>query len=308
MRLLMTVQEAGVIGWVILALPALALPVLVVLCALSLFRLRVPAPLWFLAPVTALLVGHAGVAWGTSRVRDALSYADPAYKAALMAQGISESFTSRMLAQGVAFLLFAAVALLASIGNLRAGETPRWTPGHAAAPVVFALLAAVAGVGAGLTHSVGGFALAGLAPIGAVLLAITCLRLDDDDAHAVRMASARGVVGTALFAAGVSVFATQLTWGRIEAFGAVAHAAPSMKAALLAEAMGWYPWNLVPAIALLGLAGASALASVAHRLDPRALVGAGLTAAVLLVPGLVRLALDVWSASAMLAVMGPGAP
>lgn len=118
---LVAFQEAGFFAFVQVAL-ALAGGLWALVCAVLLgIRWRVP-PVVAIAPLMAVPALVAlGASWNQAQVDDALAFADPAQRAALMAAGVAGT-----LAQGWLGILAVPVAFVLAMGGLVAGmRAPR---------------------------------------------------------------------------------------------------------------------------------------------------------------------------------------
>lgn len=137
-------QEGGVWAYAVLGMTALSAIACAILVFLAGRGARVPLALPIGIAAMPWIAGMAGARVGASTVAAALSFADPAAKATIVAAGISESMTSRLLGGWLASSLLAAVGCglaLASIGQR--------APNRRGAAALLALLALPFGALAG---------------------------------------------------------------------------------------------------------------------------------------------------------------
>lgn len=252
-RLIMTFQEAGAFGYLQVAL-LVAGGLWALVCAVLLgLRWRVP-PVVAVAPLLAvpLLIGIAAIVNGAA-IEDALTNADPAQRAALLAAGLAET-----LAQGTMGILVVPVAALLGLGGLVAGvRSPR-------AWVVPAVVFGVAGLTA-LLPAVGVLFDASVPlAIGRVLLYglfVVPLALATANAHPGSNGPEAGMVAAAAW---VSLVAAgelaALVSGWTQGFGALAMVDPGNRArvidVLLVEmstltTFAWFTFALAGVPALL---------------------------------------------------------
>lgn len=195
-------EQAGPLGFVILAVAGLGLLVALAMTGLGITKRRVPASVWILIPIAVAAIGSVGTIMGvSSAIGDVV--------AAPASERMAEGLTGLSFALGADYLgRIASAALLtvacwgAGLGALIAtGPEKRWTAGTA----ILGILAAVGGAGAiaavAIVKGVEGsdaFILAALLGFGGLGVGVGSFRraLDDDNAH--RVAGMR-------FASGVSL-------------------------------------------------------------------------------------------------------
>ncbi len=264
-------REMGGLAALVLVVTSAGSAVAIAICLYALgrgVRLPVAAPL-FLASLP-FLAGEAFRARGMDMVFEAVSYADPSSRAALMAAGISEATWARFLGAALASALCASVAIgiaLAAIGQ----RAPRRSAigavigGALASPLVLLALYTsfvtgeanaiflVAAIGALIAAAGGGFG------IGA----------DEPHGRSAALGAAAPLAGGLAVSFAV---ACVLSAGLVQIFRAIAFAAPDVRGELLARAIEELAPLELAATATLPLALVTAVAlagwSLARRVVP----------------------------------------
>lgn len=283
------VRSAGFVAFVLIGLAVLSSVVSLVLSGLAAFRLRVPAPVWFLGPMAVLLTGYAGCAWAVTVVKRALAAASPDMVPPIAAVGWSECLAAVVLAHALAAAVLLAQAWMGAIGHaVRVGPEPRWSLGFGAL-VVFAAGALAVGQGGWLGFALGPTSAAMAIPacllLGAPALAVVSARIStfEADGDAGRLATARVTVGICWTGAVLcAAIAANLT-GEMQAFQARGMAAPEMVATVApaglelqrtAWAQGFVA--VLPALALSVFAGLSESRSIESNRTVAGVIGTAL--------------------------------
>jgi len=232
--------SAGPALYALLGLAGLWALVTLVWAGLSIGRFRLPAPLWWFFPGLTLAVGGftAGFAPG------------PQNSATLL------GLTATLTACG---LLLSAPLL--AIGNIaRAGDFPKWKPGHAA-PALIGLIGVVVGLASGPFASL--FAL-----IGTVSIGLAAVRLGTGDDRR-RMVAGRAFIGSIATCAALALALAHFLHQRLSVLDIWATAPYSERAELLSALDTSLLWGLIGDLGValaLALAAAGTLVPVTRAL------------------------------------------
>jgi hypothetical protein len=226
------VQETGWIFYAIVAMTWLSALVLTITLVLAGRGARVPASVSLFFAGLPWVVGVAGARLSTGLVIDALQNVEPATRAMMMAQGISEASGSRLLGAWCAASLAGALALGLAISSL-GQRSPNRKPLFGAVGFVLALpVLGLAGYAAS-SHLFGAYALYGVVAALGVLAALALGAAGAGDSLHARAAALSASVAPVALLSLLGAVAAMETGGFRDAFRAVASADPSQRALLL---------------------------------------------------------------------------
>lgn len=227
-------QETGWPFYAIILTAWFSALVLTVTLVLAGRGMRVPTAMSLFFAGLPWIVGVAGARLSTSTAIDAVSNADAAMRATMLAQGIAEASGARLLGAWCTSALAGALALGLGIAALGQRSTNR-KPLFGAVGFALALpILALAGY-AVVSRMFGAYSVYGVVAALGVLVALTLAAAGSGDSVHGRAASLSAAVVPVAFISFVAAVAAMETGGFREAFRAVASADPSMKAMLLAE-------------------------------------------------------------------------
>jgi len=221
-------HKGGPFMWPILLIAICGFAGPVVLAGLAGAGKRVPAVLWWLAPIGALLVGALGTVQGLLMTVEAVQHASLETKSTLAHAGYSTSLFTLISGCIVASGLLTMGAVLGAVGYFVGGsrEPGPASPGVPALIGVGALLGGLALIGLSLSQDASTLvrltAIAALA--GGLSLALASVRRGDNDADDRRLADGRlAIAGCVL---GATALAGVAAWigGEILVHEAFAHA------------------------------------------------------------------------------------
>jgi hypothetical protein len=289
-------RDAGAIAYLLLLVCMVSLLVAAGLTVASVVTRRVPAALWWALPALLIALGELGTALGVREVIEAIPHATEELQPLLRFAGEGSARSARALGYGMAALTLSLSALGAALGGAVKVAAPRWTPGGAAAALGLGLvtLGGVVAWGALARSPTPG--LDGVLLVGALAMALVSLRHSEEGEAATQQVAARARVGWLWLGALLAVVLAAHNNNLHSLIKYLQSAIPDIRAQLMGQIMH-AEWLLlrqgVAALvgaALASLAGVAALAKagvepVARALLGRqALVGAGVCAAVLIIP------------------------
>jgi len=276
----------GAFTYMALALACAGATGIVALGAASLFRRRIPAPLWLAPGIALACLGAVATLAGSGAARRALSDGPPARLLDLAATAYAEALHVETTALSLATLCFMVAVAVSSLSALRARH-PVYSTLDALLPGSCGVLGAIAVLLLGAL--LGGFQISttGLAAITAICgvgLGLVAVVRSKSAREAQRLAELR--IGTA-----ISAVLAVLSWTLACSLSHTAAAPTDPTHLVSAHAIGWT--GLAAATVLL-CAGGLAIASVwRHAITVRTGAGIALCGALMAVAGVARLAASV---------------
>ena len=253
---------SGPLGLIEAALCPLGSVMLLVLCGLLISGRRVTPIITAAILAAPMGIGSLGVWMGEQMLFEVIAHASAETRQTLMAVGISQTLSLRLMSGGVVTILASITLLGCAVAGARGGPRGKGVP--IAVVLLSLLISALVVTGGVLTDNlIGAMMRGGLYLLGGILTAAALLNTDKDSAG--MQAGASAALALPMLVAGAEVF-SMASAGR-QAFEVVAYASAETKGPLLMQGLELVKQQEVLALAAVGFAVVVAIIGAVRTLE-----------------------------------------